>query len=65
MSAVLKTLSNPSDIVINNTVYEEVVDDYIYVRYYTTFIIWRTYYVAKVKLSELLTDGATLSFIQQ
>ena len=58
--------SNPSDIVINNTVYEEVVEDYIYVRYYKSsgFLgLSRTYYVATVKLSDLLkTGGATLSF---
>ena len=64
-----KNGANTSDIEINYTVYQQIKNDTIYVRYYTSsgFLGWdRTYYVAIVKLSDLINGTAgNLNFVEQ
>ena len=60
--------SNPSDIVVTNEVYKQIKNGTIYVRYSVTTSGWwgsTTYYVASVKLDELINGAVNLDFEKQ
>ena len=58
--------SNPSAIEISKAHYEAIKANggNVYIRFYTTYIFWTTYYVAVASLDDLMDGGVTLNFTE-
>lgn len=58
--------SNPSAIEISKAHYEAIKANggNVYIRFYTTYIFWTTYYVAVAPLDDLMDGGVTLNFTE-